>query len=760
MGVYEELEEAKAEIKKLKLELRDKTNSLQNLKKSYDVHANQIQEAVFKVEKLNQELLQKAEEINESKQIYEDLDGNLNNKESIIHHLSAATDKLGADCDEKFGKWEEEKKVLVLESEEASEKLENQEQQMNVYRQEIESLKGCFSVSNKKCLENSKASKELGETGDMFQKLEEENMKVEEQLKWKNEQSKHLEEAHEKLRDQFESCKKEWELEKSKLLDEISSLHSKLDSHIRISQDLQHQLLIRNQALGYEERKRKHMEVEASDLNREREEKLEMKGAALISAHKDINEECEKAACSMRQFESYGPAKELQYLPQNELDRRKEMLEESTKFQLLLKEKVLLMEIDLKEQLKEVCDALDKANIELDERICERSEMEFELQIWKSFVERLKNDLGENLVMRKELENSLLAQVDFSESLKQEIDSLVYKLEEKENKIDYLQQHVFLFEQEPKVKETEASVPASGETATPSETVEVRYLQIIEEKDRILEEFQKEVLRLEQESFRRGLESDVIAKSNMERTNELEKENPIHFIKVKSMTTDEFMQQVTSLEQKFTSFLTSFSSQLAEKQAKINQVQEACDKITAAEVLAALEIEGKMLMIEELEDDIHEMEQKLKLQEENWSQTKQLALDIEAEMDAKQLKIKGLTDQIENKLRDSDVFVQKLKIENISLLENATRLLSERGNLLGSVPGLGDKMCECTNADTQLRDSFRSIVQSLENDFVGLNFKKDDDLLVKENMIMHSPTGIKKPDTFSYIRSPFMELNN
>ena len=63
------------------------------------------------------------------------------------------------------------------------------------------------------------------------------------------------------------------------------------------------------------------------------------------------------------------------------------------------------------------------------------------------------------------------------------------------------------------------------------------------------------------------------------------------------------------------------------------------------------------------------------------------------------------------------------------------------------------------SADTQLMDTLRSIVQSFENDSVGINFKKDDGLLVKENMIMHSPTGIKKLETFSDIRSLFKELN-
>ncbi|KAJ1375821.1 hypothetical protein SESBI_50584 [Sesbania bispinosa] len=785
-NVYEELDEARAEIEKLKIELGGKTDSLQTFKKSHDAQVSQIQEAIFKIEKLEQDLILKADEINYAKQIYEDLNGNLNNEESTIKHLSAANDKLGADCDGKFEKWEE---------------VENHEQKMCVYKQESESLKGCLSVSNKKCLEiekSLKASKELGET-------DEKHEGVGEQIKGKEEQFKHLEEAHKKLRDQFRSSLKEWELEKSQLLDEISSLQFKLDSHIKISQDMKHQLEMCKQALAHEEIQRKHLEVEVSDLkvqfnhvsseyqnvrlqldclnsqqdkdnenlrfslktqeacDKESEystEKLEQENHELQMSLKELQEDqIQEAACLMRQIESYGLAKELQHLPQNEIDRHKDMREESTKCKLL-KEKVLQVEIDLKEQLKEVYDALYRTNIELEERLCERSEMEFELQICKSFVERLKNDLEENHAMCKELEDSLLAQVEFSESLKQEKDSLVYKLEMEENRIDYLQQHVFLLEQELKVREAEASVSARRETDISSETVEVSYLQIIEEKDKILEEFQKEVLWLEQTSFRREYESSVIAKSNMERTNELEKEHPIQFVKGKNMRIDGLMQQVTSLEQQFNSSLTSFSSQLAEKHAEINQVQEAFDMITAVEVLAGLEIEEKKLMLVELEDDIHDIEQKLKLQEENWSQLKQLALDIEAEMDAKQLKIKELTDQMENKLKGSDFLLQKLKMENSSLVENATRLSPEREHLLGFFPGLGDKMCDCTSTDTQLMDMLRSIVQSFQNDCLGVNFRIVDELLVKENMIMHSPPGINKPETFSDIRPPFKELNN
>ncbi|RDX94253.1 hypothetical protein CR513_23383, partial [Mucuna pruriens] len=990
--VYEELDEAKAEIEELKAELRAKKDSLENLKKSHNAHVNQIKEAKFKAEKLDQKLLQQEDEISEAKLVYEDLKGNLNKKESIIKHLSAANDKLRVDCDDKFKKWEEEKGGLVLALAEANEKAQNQEQEIYLYKQEIERLKGCLSVSKERCLEtkkNLKASKELRERDDMLQKLEEESRKVEDQLKWKKEQFKHLEEAHDKLRDQFKSSKKEWEMEKSTLLDDISSVQLRLDSQIRISEDLQHQLHNCHLALSHVESQKKCLEVEVSNLkvqldnasneyqdarlqldclnthrdkdiadlryllktkeayhkeskyriekleqenqellmslkelqeaqiqeagasysqsklrsklrsleqthkeskyriekleqqnqelqmslkelqeaqiqeagasysqsklwsklrsleqthkecastleakeaqwnlklkqltadlnkcqseletkievvedfqnelershssaiemkllneemsvmllvlkqgiseaqlkiasrkdemdliNKAREEKifqlmkqLEMKDAALISAQKSINEERDIAACLMRQVESYGSNNELQHSLQNELDRHKEMLEESTMSQLILKEKVLQMECNLKEQLKEIHDDLDSALIELDETISERNEMEFELQVWKSIVERLENDLEENHVMRRELESSLLAQVDVGESLKQEKDSLVYKLEEKG------QRHVLL----------EHELRARGESVVSSESDNVRYLQIIAEKDKILEELQKEVVWLEQESFKKEFESAVIEKGTMERTFEHEKNILIQLIKGKDRRMDELMLQVTSLEQQFTNSLTTFSSQLAEKQAEINLIREACDKITASQILAVLEIEEKKLMVVELEDDIHAIQQKLKLQEENWSQSEQLALDTEVDLGAKQLKVMELNDQMETELRKSDALLQKLKMENKSLLENATSMSSERENLLAFVQGLSDKICEFSTEDTLLMDMLRSMVQSFENGCPVMNLKQDDGFLVKENMLIQPPTRIKKLEANSdTTRSPFKELN-
>ncbi|KAK4263089.1 hypothetical protein QN277_028561 [Acacia crassicarpa] len=963
---YEELDDAKAEIERLKTELRSKADSLENLKQFQNAQVNQIQEAKLKNEKLEQDVLQKEDIIIEAKQNCEDLKGDLHKKESIIKHLSAANDKLRGDCDAKCKKWEDEKKGLVLALEEAVEKAENQDQQIHVYRQEIESLKGCLSAS-KRPLEvekKSEANEELRKSDDILHNLEDENKKVAEQLKWKKEQFKHLEEAHEKLREQFRSSKKEWELEKSLLLDEISSLETKLDSQIRISDNLQNQLQMCSQALAHEESRRKRLEVQVSDykerfenvssdyenarfeldqfnsqrdtnvgdmrytlqtkeahckelkytiqkleqennelrvslkefqeaqiqeagasfsqsklrsktkslgnihrdcastlqakeaewklqiekmtgelngyrfelenkkeaieelkmelekkteameelkrelknshsltmeldflkeemsllllilkqeisearmklvidkeemdlfnkeredkrfelmkqletknaalieaqkyikeeldlINKEREEKcselmnlLEMKDSALTRAQQEITEEREKAARALKAVDSLSANKEQLDSLQNELDRYKEMLDESTKRQHLLKEKNLQMENDSREKLKEVSDALDTANTELDEKLYEVSEMEYELQIWMSIVERLKNELEENHVMRKELENSLLAQVDFDETIKQEKDSLMYKLQENEEKLEDLQKQVILVEQ----------------TAVSSETEKSRYLQIIEEKDKILEELQNEVLCLQQES-RRG-----------------------EFDHEKKLDLEILMHQAASLGHQFSAPWVSFSSQLAEKQAEINLVQDACDKITAAEIIAILENEEKKLMIAELEDDIRDLEHKLKLQEERWSQSEQVASEIEAEMEMKQLTLKGLTDQIETRLKSSDASYHKLKMENRNLLENVSKLLSEREKLLGFIMGLEEKICEFSTTDTRLMDKLgSSIAHSFENDCPGMNISKEDEFLTKENIKMHSPVGTKNLEVVSDARSPFKELNN
>ncbi|KAI3462131.1 hypothetical protein Pfo_018794 [Paulownia fortunei] len=264
-AVYEELDEAKAEVEKLKEQYRVKVELAESLKRAHSDQLKKNKEVSSKLEKLAQELNEKDDEISTARQIYEELKYKLTEKESIIKHLTSAHDKLRFDCSEKLHKCEEENKALALALDDANAKNMVQEQQICALKQEIEGVKRLLTSSRKKCIETenkTKASNELERREDGFFKLEEEKRKIEDQLKWKKEQFVHLEEAHEKLRNQFRTREKEWEKEKAALLDGISSLQTNLESQTRISQDLQRRLEMCNQALAHAESKRKLLEVQ------------------------------------------------------------------------------------------------------------------------------------------------------------------------------------------------------------------------------------------------------------------------------------------------------------------------------------------------------------------------------------------------------------------------------------------------------------------------------------------------------------------
>ena len=1036
---YEELHDAKAEIEKLKAEYKSKAELCENLKKAHNEQLIKLQEASLKIEKQSQELNDKTQEISEVKQMCEELKCSFNEKESIIKRLSAANDKHRADYDEKCLKWEKENRDLMLALDEANKKIMDQEQSIRAHKEEIEGLKGCLSVSQKKCSEAEKraeASKELSVRDDMLLNLEDENRKLKDQLKWKKEHFAHLEEAHEKLRNQFRASKKEWEQEKSSLFEEICSLQTSLDSQTRISEDLKNKLQMCNQALAHEESRRKYLEVQVSEFqtrfenaftecqdakslldclttdrdneisalrhslgtketiykemkyqarkleqenkelrislrelqeaqiqesgapsslaklrnklksleqmhrectpnlkakeaelssqleklgaelndcrtelvnkdtaikelmmefegcqslamqlkleneelklgiseaqlklanekaemnvrDKEREENIallmkqlemanaalseaqlklakekaglvvsdkerednvsllmkqlekknaalvraqidireerekaesllrkveslevieeqqllmqkelesyrEMKNTALIRAQTDIIEEREKAESLLRRVESLEFIEEQQLIMQKELERYREMLEESSRCQLLLKEQVLQIESSSKEKLTEVCEALERANTELAEKICEENEIEFELQNWKSIAERLKGELEENHEVRKELEASLLAQIDVGETIKQEKNGLIQMLEEKDVRMDNLQQQILLQEQELKKREAEAASFAGMETAMSFESEKTSFFQTMTEKDKILEQLEKEVGWLEQESLRRELESAILSQIVAERTFEHEKEKIFHLLDEKNQRIDDLMQFVKSLEQKFNSSLVSFSSQLAEKQAEINLVHEAWERIAAAEILAVLEVEEKKLMVEELEDDIRNIQQKLELQERSLCHSRQQALEIEAELDAKQLEMKNLTTQMETKLQTSDAFINELKSEKRSLLEDVMKLSSDRENLLGFIAGLSDRISELSAADSQMMGVLSNMVHSFDNNSSGMVLKEDDELLqsVKENLNIQSSPSTKKYEAITDARPPFRERNN
>ncbi|KAJ6770537.1 hypothetical protein OIU79_021230 [Salix purpurea] len=1179
----EEFEEAKAEIEKLRADLKLKTELADNLRKAHGEQLIRTQDACSKIEKLARELNGKEGEISKAKGMCEDFQSSLHEKESVIRRLSTANDKLRVDSGEKYKKWEEEKRGLVLALDEANEKNIDQEQKINVFMAEIEGLKGLLSASQKKCLEaekNAKASKEMRKRDAMLLKLEEESRKVENQLKWKKEQFGHLEEAHEKLRDQFKESKKGWEMEKSTLIDEICSLQSRLDSQTRILEDLERRFKMCNEALAREESRRKHLEVEVSEykarfenvftecqdaksqlecmatqrdreiaalrhslatketfykeieyearrLEQENQEllvslkelqeagiresgnsslgkmrnklksleqmhrncssdlrakeaewsfqmkklteeldnyrtaleskettveelemeleichtvilqlkmqneeasttllvlksgiteaqlnienadtearlrekergenvsllmrQLETKTTALNKVMTDFEEERQKVASLLKRVEDLDFVEDQRQLLQKELERYKELLEESSRSQLCFKKQALQTETDLKDKLKAVCDDLDVANSELAKEhekvvslsrkakaldlieakcllmqkelekykealeqssrhqlclekqasqiendskerfreVCDAFDMasselaekveclfrrvdhlelveeqrllilkelerykemveqssrkqllvekkaldvetdlkkklrdvydaldtanaelakenektaslltrvqsldqieeqslqmqkelekykemleessrcqhrlekqafqkekdlkeklqevcdaldrlksdfaaknheghalEFELWMWKTIAHRLKDDLEDSQLLRKDIEASLLSQVEVEETIKQEKDDLSRLLKARDSRIDNMQHQIDFFEEELKTRESAASTSAL-ETVMSFESEKEGFLRTMREKDKILNDLQKEVGWLEQESLRRELEVSVLTLAEAERKFDLDKEHFIQLMEEKDQRIDELLQCVRSREQKFNGSLISLSLELDEKKAEISLVHEAWEKIASAEILAQLEIEEKKMMLTELEDDILSVQEKLELQEKSLSESKHKALEIEAELEEKLLEMKKLENLMETKLRMSEASIDELRKGNKSLAENVMKLSSERDNLFAFFMGLGERISQFCNEDMQLMGTLACMVQSFDDDSGSSStmLKCETELFhaVKENVNTCPSPTVKRFQSTE--RAPFRELN-
>ncbi|XP_052195155.1 uncharacterized protein At4g38062 [Diospyros lotus] len=928
--VLEELDEAKAEIENLKVELKIKVELSESLKRAHNEQLTKIQEAKAKTEKQAQELNEKEDEISITKKNYNELKSRMKEKEATIKYLSSAIDKLHMNCDENRRKWEEETRELAMALDDANSRNMDQEQQLHAYKEEVKDLKSLLSASEKKCVEagkKAKVTKELRQRDDLLLKLEESNGKVENQLKWKKEQFEHLEEAHEKLKGQFQASKKEWEVEKSTLLDEISTLETNLDSQTRILEDLQSRLQMCNQALAHEESRRKYLEVQLSETktcfnnvfaecqeakskiecltdqrdkdiaslrdllgtkemlhkemqyqlerleqenkelhlslkelrephiqeagtsssllklrnklkalenmhrdcskylrakeaewtsrlekmsgeltdckseleskdtvikefkkeletcrslimhlglqneeqsfmllllksginearlklademanmnleNSQREEKvsllieqLDMKSTALAKAQRNIEEQSTEMGYLLRRVESLSLIEQQQLQLQDELVRQKEMLKETAKSQLCLKEQALQM---MESDLRKAHDALNRANNELDEKFCEGNELEFELQIWKSIAEHLKANLEENQQTRRQLEVSLLAEVEVEFTLKQEKESLAHDLEEKERTLEDLQRQLILFDGK---LEKESLLPST------------------KEEERISNGLHKEIESLEEDSVRRELEGATLAHIFAERTYEHEKDYFQRLLDERGKKIDDLHQLLMSMEERFKSVTLSLSSQLAEKQAELNLLQETWDEIGTAQALKEVEIQEKTLVIAELEDEFTNFQKKLQSQQKNLSSLREEREAMAADLKAKQLEIKKLSSD----LRTSDTIVEKLETEKRSLLEDVKKLSSQRESVLDFVGSLLDRLTELSLEDIQLMGIWEKIMQNFDDDSIGMALKGSDDPFdpLKENMVFHYSHPIKRGESTVHERLPFRALNN
>ncbi|KAJ4964675.1 hypothetical protein NE237_016524 [Protea cynaroides] len=949
--VYKEMDEVKTAMEKLKENYRLKTELSESLRKAHAKKLIKLQEAKSEIEKQAQELNAKADEISLAKQIYEDLKSCLSEKESVLWHLH----KLRADSAEKLHKLEGENRDLSYSLDEANVRNKGQKVKIMMYKEEIEQLKGLLSASLKKYHEaeqREQVSKEMRHGDDQLQDLEENNRKFEEQLKWKKEQFQHLEDAHGKLKDQYGESKREWEQEKSRLLDEIFTLHTSLDSKTRISQVLQSRLQACNQALAHEESRRKFLEVQLSEsttcyenvfmeyqeakskigslsirrdeeiatlrnalgkketffkemefrnchlelenqelqrslkelqddqinklgaassmtklhnklkgleqvhkecsrnlkareskLNSQTEkmtkelndlrtelnskntqtqelhmelegcyssmlhneeisvmlillqsclaqacielsnlkivlglpnkdrieqiahltEQLEKKNNAPVEAYAEIEQEREKAASLVMRIESLDLIEQQNLVMQNEPQKCKEMLEDSFGCQLCLKEEALQMQNALKEELRKVSEALDKTSSELAEKIHGGNEIEFELEVWKSAAERMKGCHDENQEIHRKMEASLLAQAGIEQALKQDKEGLLHIVEQKDKKIDDLDQQIVLFRQQFLEKEAETSTLARIETEKAFKQEKENLLRAVEEKKKSIGNLQKEISWLEQEFIGRQLEGIILARIEAEKTFEEEKDRFLHITEEKEETIENLQQMLMSMRHDFErSVEASFLSGLAEKHTEVDILHKVWENITTDKLLAEVEIQWKNLLIVELEGQISNLQQKLESQGSCLSTSKKIIEQLESVLQEKQSETETLMDRLV-KLKTSEGLIEDLESEKGLLLSDIMKLSFDKEELKAFIEELWDRVSEFSSQDAELMGRLGMIVQSFDQENgVGMDFSLDDGIFDPSQENLNAPLAprAKRVEVSANGRSSLKELNN
>ena len=497
---------------------------------------------------------------------------------------------------------------------------------------------------------------------------------------------KGLEQVHSNCSNNLKAKESEWSFQMEKMKSDIDSYKSGLKDKVKQIQELQMDLENSHSTIevlseeisivctilkseiseAYSKMLDAKAEMELHDKEKEGKISHLTEHLKVNKSHLDLGQENKELASLRKKVKSLEC---MQASKDDELQRYKQMLEESSECQLQLKKQVLQMESALENEKRGAFEALEKANLELAEKICEASQLQYEVQKWKSDSESLKACLDKKQETCKQLETSLITQAKLEQMLKDEKENLLYIAKEQEKRIEGQQQQIVSLE---------ARIAAKTEELEASLKDKDSILLIAEEKEICIENLQKDLIFLKQESKRREAEASVLGRLAAENAFEEEKEKFLQIMNEKDQGINALQVLAVSLEQDLESAVISCFSELIEKHVKFIVLNEA---IKNAEYLTKLEIEEKNKLIVNLQKDLIFLKQESKRREAEASVLGRLAVEKAFEEEKERfLQIMNEKDQGINELQVLAVSLEHdLEIAVIScfpeLIENHVKII-------------------------------------------------------------------------------------
>ena len=524
---------------------------------------------------------------------------------------------------------------------------------------------------------------------------------------------KGLEQVHSNCSNNLKAKESEWSFQMEKMKSDIDSYKSGLKDKVKQIQELQMDLENSHSTIevlseeisivctilkseiseAYSKMLDAKAEMELHDKEKEGKISHLTEHLKVNKSHLDLGQENKELASLRKRVKSLEC---MQASKDDELQRYKQMLEESSECQLQLKKQVLQMESALENEKRGAFEALEKANLELAEKICEASQLQYEVQKWKSDSESLKACLDKKQETCKQLETSLITQAKLEQMLKDEKENLLYIAKEQEKRIEGQQQQIVSLE---------ARIAAKTEELEASLKDKDSILLIAEEKEICIENLQKDLIFLKQESKRREAEASVLGRLAAENAFEEEKEKFLQIMNEKDQGINELQVLAVSLEHDLEIAVISCFPELIENHVKIIVLNEA---IKNAEYLTKLEIEEKNKLIVNLEKEACNLRQRLAYEEECLLCSKREEEQYKALLEVNKLE----TEKLKDEQRRMDCLVKELEFEKGTLVQDSLKLSTEREDLLVHIQKICNRIGEFSFEDEKLMTNLGRILQN------------------------------------------------
>lgn len=439
------------------------------------------------------------------------------------------------------------------------------------------------------------------------------------------------------------------------------------------------------------------------------------------------------------------------FLLEEEFQQQKKMFEESSKGQLILEEQLLQMENTLNYERSVALEAQENLKLEIANKNDKLSRLDCEAQNWKSAAETLKVSYEEIQGTCRKMETSLHSQIENEKALKLENENLLCIIKQHERKSTDLQQQISLLEMHNAEEMQEAERYKQEKE---------NLVQIVEDKNSCIKDLQKDIAiaYFKQESMRKELEDAILAKLDAEKA--LEQENKM-FLKIKDekdQTIKHFEELATAMEQDlFGALCFSFSKQV-EKWVEVSVLYEA---LKNAEYLTKQEIEEKNMKIVETELKMNCLLESFAHTEESYFHSKHEAKQLQASLEAMKLEIERLVD----KQQSMEGAITELKFEKGNLLQEITKLSTEREDMLVHIEDICGRVGELSSEDMQLMETLDNILKNSVDENVTATYSvvchklHDSTRDSGANGFSFSPTIKKLEENFDG-RRPLVEVNS